>query len=291
MVSGMDLPAASAQPTVDLPGSRPVEKAVHSWSLFRTLGRYVAPGAMPSGDLPENTDGDGLPLLDLPGLLAEHGYRSAQLCHFYLPTRDPAYLGELRSAFDENDVTVECFLIDDGDLTHPATADRQEAWISSWLEVGEELGAPRARVVAGKRPPSDDLLDATARRLRHLADRHTGLRIVTENWHALLPDAASVIGLLDRAEGRAGFLVDLGNWPAPGKYAELAAVAGRAETCQAKCRSDQRGELDIEDYRSSLEVLRNGGYGGPLALVYDGPDPDEWGNLEDEFAVVQGVFG
>lgn len=268
-----------------------MHKAVHSWSLFRTLGRYVAPGAMPSGDLPENTGGDGLPLLDLPARLAAHGYRSVQLCHFYLPTRESSYLGELRSAFDENQVNLECFLIDDGDLTHSSGGDQQEAWISSWLDVGEELGSPRARVVAGKRPPSAEALDASAGRLRRLADRHAGLRIVTENWHALLPDAASVIGLLDRSEGRVGFLVDLGNWPAPGKYAELAAVAGLAETCQAKCRTDQHGVLDLEDYRASLSVLRDGGYGGSLALVYDGPDPDEWANLEDEFAVVQDVFG
>src|SRR5690349_15954377 len=105
----MDVPAASAQRTADGAGSRPVQKAVHSWSLFRTLGRYVAPGAMPSGALRENTGG-GLPLLELPRQLAEHGYRSVQLCHFYLPTRDPGYLDELRTAFDENDVALECFL-------------------------------------------------------------------------------------------------------------------------------------------------------------------------------------
>ena len=28
-------------------------KALHTWSLFRTLDRYVAPGSMPSGGLPE----------------------------------------------------------------------------------------------------------------------------------------------------------------------------------------------------------------------------------------------
>ena len=120
--------------------------------------------------------------------------------------------------------------------------------------------------------------------------RDARLRIVTENWHALLPDAASVICLLDRLEGQVGFLVDLGNWPAPGKYAELAAVAGRAETCQAKCRTDQQGNLDLDDYRTSLEVLRDSGYDGALALVYDGPDPEEWAKLEDEFSVVRRVF-
>ena len=75
----------------------PSAKAVHSWSLFRTLGRFVAHGSMPSGDLPEG-GGGGLDLLELPAQLARRGYRSVQLCHFYLPSRDPGYLNEVRIA-------------------------------------------------------------------------------------------------------------------------------------------------------------------------------------------------
>ena len=265
-------------------------KAVHSWSLFREMGRYVAPGSMPSGAMPEVAEPNGLALLDLPRALADHGFRSVQLCHFYLPTRDPGYLAELRSAFDESGVALECFLIDDGDLTAPTAGEEQEAWISGWLTAAEQLRAPRARVVAGKRAPTVELLATSARRLSSLADRHAGTRIVTENWHALLPDAASVNELLDRADGRVGFLVDLGNWSGPDKYTQLAQVASRAETCQAKCRTDAEGNLEADDYRASLQVLRDAEYAGPLALVYDGGDPHEWAKLEEEYALVCDVF-
>jgi sugar phosphate isomerase/epimerase len=247
---------------------------------------------MPLGGLPEREqpEAGGMSVLELPAALAAHGYRSTQLCHFYLPNREAAFLGEVRSAFAEADVELECFLIDDGDLTDPDAGDDQEAWVSGWLDVAEQLGAVRARVDAGKRPPSVETLDASGARLSRLAERHTDVRLVTENWHALLPDAASVLGLLDRAEGRIGFLVDLGNWSGSSKYAELAAVAGRAETCQAKCRTGNSGQLELDDYRTSLQVLRDADYTGPLALVYDGPDPDEWGHLETEYAVVGEVF-
>ncbi len=264
-------------------------KAVHTWSLFRTLGRYVAPGSMPSGDLPEN-EGNGLTLPDLASELARHGYRSAQLCHFYLQRRDTGYLMEVRTAFAEAGVEIECLLIDDGDLTHPTAADTHQEWISGWLEVAEQLGAPRARVIAGKQSPTPATLGASATRLHTLADRHPGVRVVTENWHALLPDSASVLALLDRADGRVGFLVDLGNWTGPGKYAELAAIADRAETCQAKVSTDATGNVDADDYRASLRVLRDAGYTEPLALVYDGPDPDEWRKLDEAYAVVREVF-
>ena len=264
-------------------------KALHTWSLFRTLGRLVAAGSMPSGALPEAA-GSELALLDLPAELARHGYQSAQLCHFYLASRESGYLAELRTAFAEAGVEIECLLIDDGDLTHPSQAEDHQDWISTWIDVAEGLGAARVRVIAGKQPPSRSTLKTSALRLLQLADRHTGVRLVTENWHALLPDAAAVNELLDQTDGHVGFLIDLGNWTGPGKYAELAAVAGRAETCQAKVKTDEAGVIDEHDYRSSLAVLRDAGYDGPLAMVYDGPDPDEWGKLDEAYAILRSAY-
>jgi len=126
--------------------------------------------------------------------------------------------------------------------------------------------------------------------LRRLADRHPELRVVTENWHALLPDADAVIALFERTETRVGFLIDLGNWRGPDKYEQLTRVAHLAETCQAKVRMSD-GRLDLADYRRSLSVLAGAGYAGPLAMVYDGPDADEWGHLEQAYEVITAVFG
>jgi sugar phosphate isomerase/epimerase len=266
------------------PLHRPI-KAVHTWSLFRSTGRLVAPGSMPSGDLPEG-GGAGLGALELPAALAAHGFESAQLCHFYLLSRAPAYLAEVRAAFAEAGVELECLLVDDGDLTHPVEGEAQQEWVSGWLEAAVALGAPRARVVAGKQAPTDATLALGARRLTELAERHPEVRVVTENWHALLPDAACVNRLLDLTAGRVGFLVDLGNWRGAGKYAELAAVAARAETCQAKVSTDGDGAIHAADLRRCLAVLRDAGYRGPLALVHDGPDPDEWGMLDAAYALV-----
>ncbi|HEU4545854.1 MAG TPA: sugar phosphate isomerase/epimerase, partial [Microlunatus sp.] len=127
-------------------------KAVHSWSLFRTLGSYVAAGSMPMGGLPAG-GGGGLALLDLPAELARRGYGSFQLVHFYLPSTEPAYLAELRAALSEANVQLECFLVDDGDPTDATGSAPGEDWVSSWLDVAAALGASRARVVAGKSEP------------------------------------------------------------------------------------------------------------------------------------------
>lgn len=265
-------------------------KAVSSWSLHRTLGSYVsgdAPGdGIASARMPET----GLALLDLPAELRRRGFDTVQICHFHLPSRSACYLGELRSALEGNGITLDALLVDDGDLTHPTEADAQVAWIDGWLDTASALGARRARVVAGKQEPTAERLRDSGSRLAGLAARHPEVRIVTENWLRLTPGAAEVHAILDAAEGRVGLLLDLGNWTGPDKYDQLASVAAGAETCHAKCHFTD-GAPDRDDFVKSLDVLRRVDYTGPLALVYDGSDDDEWAALEQEHAITLDVFG
>jgi sugar phosphate isomerase/epimerase len=248
--------------------------AVSTWSLHRTL---------PS-----------LPLLEVPDELRRRGFTAVQICHFDLPTRDASYLDELRSALSDAQIGLDAILVDDGDLTHPTDADGQEAWIAGWLETATALGAVRARVIAGKQTPTTERLTTSRERLIRLAGQHPDLRVVTENWLELMPSAAEVEAVLAPTDGRVGLLIDLGNWTGPGKYAELAAVARYAETCHAKCHFGGDGP-DTADFTRSLQVLKDAGYDGPLAFVYDytGDDAsaDEWGGLATELEIARRVFG
>lgn len=264
-------------------------KAVSTWSLHRTLGSYVEPSSLIRMSIPTGS-GDGLPLLELPAELARHGFDTVQIVHFHLPSREPSYLGELRSALESSGVTLDALLVDDGDLTDADDAAEQEAWISGWVDVASALGARRARVIAGRSAPSPATLEAAAAGLLRLARRHTDIRIVTENWLELLPDAASTQDLFSRTGDEVGFLIDLGNWKGAGKYDELAAVAARAETCHAKAHHSPADGLDADDYRRTLGILHKAGFDGPLALVYDGQDTDEWRWLDAEHAIVGEVF-
>ncbi|SDT24280.1 sugar phosphate isomerase/epimerase family protein [Microlunatus soli] len=273
-------------------------RAVSTWSLHRTLGSYSAEPSLEGAALQrracEPTAG-AVPLLELPAQLRDHGYDTVQICQFHLPHRDAGYLGELRSALADADIVLDAVLVDDGDLTHPTLADQHEHWIAGWLETAAELGARRARVIAGQQSPTPERLAQSGDRLRRLAAGQTAVRVVTENWLGLLPSAEPVRAVLDRAGEDVGLLIDLGNWTGPDKYDQLAAIAPSAETCHAKCHStpnaaaDGSGlsvELDAEDYRRSLQVLLDAGFDGPLALIYDGADPDEWTALDAEHAIV-----
>ncbi len=233
---------------------------------------------------------DGLSLLELPAELRAHGFETLQIVHFHLPSRDQAYLNELRAALDASGVTLDALLIDDGDLASPDGADAAEAWIGEWLDTAIALGAKRARVGAGKADPSPDTIRASATRLARLAASQPDIRVVTENWWAMLPDADAVLALLQETGDSVGLLIDLGNWSGPDKYEGLARIAPLAETCHTKCKFSASGP-DCEDFRRSLQVLADAGFDGPLALVYDGPDDDEWTCLDIEYGIVTEVFG
>lgn len=269
---------------------RLVTKAVSSWSLHRTLGRFVAENSSVHGGpfMDTQTSADGLSLLELPAELQRHGYETLQLVHFHIPSRERSYLDELRVALDESDVTLDALLVDDGDLTSQ-DADAVESWIGEWLDAATALGARRARVGAGKAAPTPETIRESAHRLARLASSHPDIRVVTENWWTMLPDADAVHTLLEATGDSVGLLIDLGNWSGPDKYEQLARIAPLAETSHAKCRFYESGP-DREDYLKSLRVLADAGYDGPLALIYDGPNDDEWACLDLEYEIVNEVF-
>ena len=129
--------------------------AVSTWSLHRTLGRLPNYGPEANGAVPPRpTAPEALPLLELPAKLAAFGLRKVEICHFHLPSRESAYLSQLRSALERANVTLWQLLIDAGDITHPEHAERDLEWIEGWIDVAAKLGATRARVSGGQATPS-----------------------------------------------------------------------------------------------------------------------------------------
>jgi sugar phosphate isomerase/epimerase len=253
--------------------------AVSTWSLHRALG-VRTPNA-PGNDafVAEPAWGDGrIALADLPAEIARNGIGAMQICHFHLASRDPAYLGEVSAAARDAGVAISTLLIDDGDVTHPDDGDRDRDWIGRWIEAAAHLGAPAARVIAGKQKPARETLDRSVSALRELArrGREWDVRIITENWHDLLAGPNEVAYVLDRLDGAVGFLADFGNWQGPSKYADLAAVLGRAEDTHAKASFGDGLEIDGEDFGRCLAAADRAGYGGPYTLIYEGRDDDEW---------------
>jgi sugar phosphate isomerase/epimerase len=268
----------------------PPRLSVTTWSLHRALGLSYPDAPGQERQPARETWGPGeVTLLELPARVAAAGIRTMEICHFQIPSRDAAYLGELRGALNEAGVQLFSLLIDDGDLTHPDHHARDCAWIGGWIDTAAALGAERARVIAGKAEHSGETMARSVAGLRELAarGRAQGVRVTTENWFPLLSRPEHVHELLDRLEGAVGLNGDFGNWGGPTKYDDLAAIFPRAESSHAKARFSAEGEMDREDYVACLEIARRAGFSGPYTLVYDGPGNDEWRGLELEAEVVR----
>jgi sugar phosphate isomerase/epimerase len=268
--------------------------AVSTWSLHRMLGTTY-PHNLASTEIGavEETYGPvDETLLDLPAVLDNHGYHRMELVSFHLPSRDPIYLGELRDQLKSNDVVLQTLLIDAGDITDPEVGDRDTAWIASWIEIANELGAQNARVIAGKQKATPETLAKSVAGLKSLVRGNAGssVRLVTENWFDLLSGPAEVNHVLDALEGELGLLGDFGNWKGGHKYADLAAIFGRAELCHAKGQFID-GDLDATDYGTCVDLAEAAGYTGPYTLIFDSEIPGEWAGLASERDFIIGRAG
>lgn len=230
--------------------------------------------------------------LDLPRELAAREYFRAEICHFHLARRDAEYLAEVKDAFHKAGVVIQTLLIDDGDLTDPASRSRDLAWIEGFIATAGALGAENARVIAGKQKPTVQTLALAVTALAGLVPvaKDHGVRLVTENWFALLASEWEVHHLLDAVGDGLGFLADMGNWHGPGKYQALKSVYGRSELSHTKCQFGEGMAMDREDYGKCLEASVKAGYKGPHTLIFESPG-EEWDGLAMERAFVLDYIG
>lgn len=263
--------------------------SVSTWSLHRSLGRpkiYGPEATGPQSATP--TTSPAFTLLELPARIAAAGIHTLEICHFHLPSTEPSYLKQLRTAIENAGVELWQLLIDAGDVTDPQTAPRDIEWIKHWIDVAGQLGATRARVIAGKAEPSAATLATSQQALRALAEyaKARNVRVMTENFYSLTSTPQAVLTLLDGLQGEVGLLADFGNWKGAQKYADLAQIFPRAESCHAKCHFSGPGQLDRDDYVHCLELTRAAGFAGPYTLIYDGPSDDEFEGLRLERDIV-----
>lgn len=263
--------------------------AVSTWSLHRALGKppFTGPDT-PGSQLATPTLAPAFSLLELPAKIAAEGIHTLEICHFHIPSRDPAYLKQLRTAIEKAEVELWEVLIDAGDVTDTPHAARDIAWIEGWIDVAGQLGATRARVIAGRAKPSQAALQQSQQALQRLAAyaQARNVRLMTENFHDLTSTPEAVLTLLDGLEGQVGLLADFGNWKGPNKYADLAQIFPRAESYHAKCHFSAPQVMDRDDYARCLELTRAAGTVGPYSLIYDGPGNDEFTGLRLEREMV-----
>ncbi|MFM7322098.1 MAG: sugar phosphate isomerase/epimerase family protein [Armatimonadota bacterium] len=261
------------------PPRTPVRLSVSTLALHPLLGT-VAPGRPgdASARMMESRAGS-LDLMAVPNALVDLDARTMEICHFHVPDTSEAWLEDFRARREAAGVELWSLLIDDGDISDPVNGDRDRDWVLGWIDRAMVLGARCVRVIAGKQPPTEENLARSAANLKILAMEAyvRGLRVLTENWFALLPEPPQVHQLLGELGGAVGLTLDYGNWTGPDKHARLLQIAELAEGCHAKC-DFAGGAPDLADFRLSLQVAQTACVPGPRTLVHGEPS-DVWGSL------------
>jgi sugar phosphate isomerase/epimerase len=225
----------------------------------------------------------GVPLLELPALLREHGITTLEICHFHLPATDAAYLRSLRERLAAAEIELFSVLIDAGDIVAPDQGQRDAdiAFTRQWIDHAAALGAERVRIDAGRQPPTPDVIQSSAQQLRACAEYAAtqGLRVSTENWHATSQDPTALLAILDQCGGQVGLCADTGNAEATAdKYDTLAQLLPRATSIHFKARYTPAGEIEQGDVQRCLALIRENAFDGIVTLIFD-QKRDEWGGI------------
>lgn len=258
--------------------------SISSWSLHQSLGkRWHEPLR---GDAELKAPGAQISLLELPAEIVEHGIHTLEVCHFHFPTVDEGYLDEFGAAVKSAGVELYSILIDTGDITHPDAPKREAdlAFTRRWIDIATRIGTRCARVSAGDAEPDaeGEAVKLSAHNFSELVryGRERGVQIITENWRRLTRRPGPLLEILDRCEGQIGLCADFGNFPGETKYEDLAAVLPRATSLHVKARYAGPMQMDREEFRRSMDMVKDAGFDGPISLIFDTGWDAEWPHLD-----------
>jgi sugar phosphate isomerase/epimerase len=237
----------------------------------------------------------GMPLVSLPGQMAQHGITTLELCHFHLPSTEPAYLDTLRQELRASEIELYSVLIDTGDIVAPdpdqRAADVQT--IGNWIGVAAALGASAVRIDAGLQPPTTEVIEQSARQLRAFAQaaEPQGVRVFTENWHTTSLEPTALVAILEQCGGQVGLCADTGNAEATAdKYATLAELLPYATSVHFKARYASDGTIEQDDLQRCIQLIEQAEFAGVLTLIYAGKQ-QEWAAIERLRDALQPLVG
>ncbi len=225
--------------------------------------------------------------MDLVGFLrtcaTDLQVEGVELQDIHFPQTRPAYLQMIRRAARDLNLTIIGVAVhNDFGRTDPTLRQSEITKVKQWVEIGEQLGAPFVRVLAGfPEGKAEDRWPAMIAALAEAAEfaRHAGLRLGLENHNhgGFTPTAAEYLRILREVRSPALFpLLDLGGFT--DGWASVQQLIGMAEHIHAKFWELRADGSDVRvDYDKIIPALRQAGYRGWVTFEYETPEPEEVG--------------
>ena len=260
-----DTPSALAIDPFDRPKPGKLRLSLAAYSLRK----YLAPskGETKKMDLLEFVDfshQQGIPGVELTSyyfpeqVTMEYLLKLKQHCHLRGMTISG---GAIRNDFcqlDEQKVAA--------DLEHTKT----------WVDHYAVLGAPAIRIFAGTQPKGEELSVTLKRCAKHCetAAKYAaskGVLLALENHGGVTARAEGLLEIVKQVNAPGfGVNLDSGNFQSTDDpYAELALIAPYAVNAQIKVDISPGGKQQPTDLAKVLNILRDAGYSGWVALEYE----------------------
>jgi hypothetical protein len=294
-----------------------MEIALSTWSLHEQLGprrltKRDANGIKQPHEIPHPQT---MSLLDfIAQARPKVGVDQIELCAFHVPSREPAYIAQLKGALRENRLGVISMPIDAGNISVADEGWREGdlAEIEEWMELAADLGAKYVRSNASSYVARDEALaplDVTIASYSRLADYASkrGMQMTIENHGGLTTDPEVIVKIVEAVgPKRIKVCLDTGGFPpVAGRqgnpipptdldpeplYKDLARIAPYTGIIHAKTVwFDAQGKHLAFDAHKTLRIVKDTGFDGPVSIEYGG-GVDEWTNAQRTKRIIEEVF-
>jgi sugar phosphate isomerase/epimerase len=202
---------------------------------------------------------------------------AVELTAYYFPETTPDYLAHLKGRCTRLGLDVSGTAVGNNFcLADPAKLRDQIASVKQWTEHSARLGAKTMRIFAGTVGKGDTEEKARTRCIEAIQEScdHAakyGVFLALENHGGIVTTIDQMLALV-RAVKHDWFGVnfDTGNFHSADPYADLERLAPYAVVVQIKSEIQRAGQKKEDaDLKRLLDILRNTGYRGYVALEYE----------------------
>lgn len=259
--------AASAIEPFDRPEPGPMKLSLAAYSFRGALTQDPA------------TDG-AMTLFDVVDFCRAHRVPGVELTSYYFPKDfGDDYLLSLRRHCHQSGVSISGGAIGNDFCGDAAERQKQLDQARRWIDAYAVLGAPAIRIFAGRPPEGvsreeaiERCIETTELACQHAAER--GIFLALENHGGITDTAESMLKIVRGVDADwFGVNFDSGNFRTDDPYADLAKIAPYAVNAQIKVEISPGGKKMPADLERIVDLLRDAGYGGWVALEYEAAEP------------------
>ena len=240
-----------------------------------------------------------LTLLEFPATCASHDIKTVELCSAFFDSQKARYLNDLRGALEDQDLSVRNIAVDMGNLagTDPSVRRTDIESLKQWFYVASAINSPAIRINTGH-ADDPEALSRVVDAYQELADvgQQVGVKLLMENHGGLSAHSNGLSAILARLDSDwFGTCPDTANFLPDDSEDGMRVLAPRAFSCHVKVfnhSSDGQqswdhqanGSMQSYNLKTSLEILKDSGYQGPLCIersVPKEPDLDSTTGIRD----------